>query len=96
MSAAGHLIGQRVTLRLDGHLPHVIAAGCLAQTPARTIGPGRRARLAGARIADNPLPPPPAQPPRAQRRVPVNGEIIRGMKTFSVTATGFRARSGCG
>lgn len=30
---AAHLAGQRVTLRLDGHLMHVVAAGKLAKDP---------------------------------------------------------------
>jgi hypothetical protein len=76
-----HLIGKQVTLRLDGYLMHVICQGLLAFTLPAPIPPDRRAKLSGARISDQPLPPPPAQPPRAHRHVPATGGfMIAGQK----------------
>jgi transposase InsO family protein len=72
---ASHLIGKQVTVRLDGYLMHVIAGGLLAQTLPAPVPPNKRATLAGARVSDQPLPPPPAQAPRAQRRVGASGEF---------------------
>lgn len=42
----------KVTLRLDGHLLHVIRDGVLAKTLPSPVPAGDRARLRGARIAD--------------------------------------------
>jgi hypothetical protein len=67
------LAGQRVTLRLDGQLMHVIAAGRLVKTLPAPIPAQQRTKLTGARTASTPLPPPPAQPLRAIRRVPADG-----------------------
>ncbi len=55
---------------------HIICGGLLAATMPAPIPPGRRAKLSGARISTEPLPPAPAQPPRAERRVPANGEMM--------------------
>lgn len=67
------LAGQRVTLRLDGQLLHIITGGLLVKTLPAPIDPNQRAKLVGARTAATPLPPPPAQPLRAVRRVPADG-----------------------
>lgn len=68
-----HLAGQRVTLRLDGHLMHVIAAGRLVKTLPSPIPSEDHSTLSGARTATSPLPPPPAPPLRASRRIPADG-----------------------
>lgn len=73
---AAHLAGKQVTLRMDGHIMHVIADGLLAKTMPAPLPPAARARLAGARSTSDPLPPAPAQPPRAQRRVPHDGVVM--------------------
>ncbi|MFC3452708.1 IS481 family transposase [Amycolatopsis speibonae] len=70
---AAHLAGQQVTLRLDGHLLHVVAAGKLAKTLPSPIPAETRSSLQGARVASSPLPPPPAPPLRAVRKVPADG-----------------------
>ncbi|MFI0805661.1 Transposase InsO and inactivated derivatives [Amycolatopsis lurida] len=70
---AAHLAGQQVTLRLDGHLMHVVAAGKLAKTLPSPIPPEARSKVSGARAATSPLPPPPAPPLRALRKVPADG-----------------------
>jgi len=67
-----NLTGQRVTLRIDGHLLHVVANDRLAKTLPAPILPERAARLRGARAPQGPLPPL-AQPLRAQRQVPADG-----------------------
>jgi hypothetical protein len=67
------LAGQQVILRFDGQLLHVIADGLLVKTLPAPIEPSKRAKLTGARSACTPLPPPPAQPLRAIRRVPADG-----------------------
>lgn len=49
-----HLAGQRVTLRLDGELVHVVVDGILVRTVASPISPERGLRLRGGRIAGPP------------------------------------------
>jgi transposase InsO family protein len=68
------LAGQRVTLRLEEHLVHVIADGRLWRTLPSPLDPAVRGRLRGARIAG----PPPVidtGPVRVQRRVSSRGGI---------------------
>jgi hypothetical protein len=67
------LAGQRVTLRLDQQLVHVIADGRLWRTVPSPIDPATRGRLRGARVAG---PPPPVEhnPIRVQRRVSSRGQ----------------------
>jgi hypothetical protein len=72
------LAGRTITLRLDGHLLHAIADGALVGTWPCPLGTDRLARLAGARAAATPLPPPPlpAGSIRALRRVHTSGRIM--------------------
>jgi transposase InsO family protein len=69
------LARRRVTLRLDGHLIHVVCDGTLAKTMPSPITADQRTTLRGARIAGAPLPPP-AGPVSVQRRVPNDGVIM--------------------
>jgi hypothetical protein len=63
LSAGIHLAGQRVTLRIDAKLLHVITNdGVLARTLPSPLPPAARGRLHGARLAG----PPPASPPTMQ------------------------------
>jgi hypothetical protein len=73
----GHA-GTTVTMRLDGHLMHAIAAGALAGTWPCPFTAERAARMAGARAAATPLPPPPlpAGSIAARRRVHASGRIM--------------------
>jgi hypothetical protein len=81
VALAGHqvqvgspLAGQRVTLRLEEHLIHVVVAGQLWRTLPSPLEPATRGRLRGARVAG----PPPAIPDghtRVQRRVSCRGGI---------------------
>ena len=64
------LARRRVTLRLDGHLMHVISDGALAKTLPSPIPAADRGTLPGARIAAAALPPPAPGPVSVQRKVP--------------------------
>jgi hypothetical protein len=71
------LVGQRIALRLDGHLMHAIAQHTLVHTWPYPITLDKRLALKGARQATSPLPlAPPSQAPRAQRRVPHDGVVM--------------------
>ena len=58
VSCGRGLAGQRVTLRLDGHLIHVVHDGALARTLPCPVPAAGRGKLRGARIASTVLPPP--------------------------------------
>lgn len=70
------LARRQVTLRLDGHLLHVVADGVLAKTLPSPVAPEERARLRGARIAADPLPAPAPGPISVTRRVPRDGVVM--------------------
>lgn len=80
------LEGQRVTVRFEGTLMHVLAAGRLVKTLPAPLGPPQRATLRGARPATEPLPPP-APPQRAVRRVNQNGRIMVAGQSLRVGRT---------
>jgi hypothetical protein len=83
ISAGLPLAGQRVTLRLDGPVAHILADGVLVRTVACPVPPGARPRLRGAR-------PGTAQPPRlpepltVTRRVSVRGSVMVGGQRIQV------------
>jgi transposase InsO family protein len=77
----------RVTLRLDGHLIHVIRDGALAKTLPSPVPAADRARLRGARIAAAPLPAPTPGPVSVQRKVPKDGVIMVTRQRLRVGAT---------
>jgi transposase InsO family protein len=77
----------KVTLRLDGHLLHVIRDGVLAKTLPSPVPSGERARLRGARIAAAPLPAPAPGPVSVQRKVPKDGVIMVTRQRLRVGAT---------
>ena len=83
VSAGLPLAGQRVTLRLDGPVAHILAGGVLARTVACPVPREARPRLRGAR-------PGTAQPPRlpepliVARRVPVRGSVMVGGQKIQV------------
>ena len=80
VSAGIHLAGQRVTLRLDATLIHVITAGgVLARTLPSPLPPAARGRLHGARLAGLPPATPPAM--RVTRVVSSQGGLmVAGVK----------------
>ncbi|MBB4682670.1 hypothetical protein [Amycolatopsis jiangsuensis] len=67
------LSGQRVTVRLDRHLLHVIADDHVVKTMPAPVMPDAVARLNGSRAAAGPLPPPPPGPVRVLRTIPADG-----------------------
>ena len=77
----------KVTLRLDGHLIHVIRDGALAKTLPSQIPAGDRSGLRGARIAGTPLPAPAPGPVSVQRKVPRDGVIMVTRQRLRVGAT---------
>jgi len=77
----------KVTLRLDGHLIHVIRDGALAKTLPSPIPATDRGKLRGARIAAAALPPPAPGPISVQRKVPNNGVIMVTRQRLRVGAT---------
>jgi transposase InsO family protein len=77
----------KVTLRLDGHLLHVIHDGVLAKTLPSPVPAGDRAGLRGARIAGGPLPAPGPGPVSVQRKVPRDGVIMVTRQRLRVGAT---------
>ena len=77
----------KVTLRLDGHLIHVIRDGVLAKTLPSPVPAGDRAGLRGARIAGTPLPAPAPGPVSVQRKVPRDGVIMVTRQRLRVGAT---------
>ena len=62
IKAGAELARRRVTLRLDGHLVHVICDGVLAKTLPSPVPAGDRGTLRGARIAAAALPAPGSRP----------------------------------
>jgi hypothetical protein len=78
---------RRVTLRLDGHLVHVISDGVLAKTLPSPVPADGRARLRGARIAAAELPAPAPGPVSVQRKVPKDGVIMVTRQRLRVGAS---------
>ena len=75
LSVSSVLAGQRVTIRLEPRLAHVVLGdGTLWRTIAFTLPAGKLARLQGARPA-GPPPTPPTRPVRVARLVSCRGGI---------------------
>jgi len=81
------LARHRVTLRLDGHLIHVICDGVLAKTLPSPVPAADRGKLRGARIAAAAPPPPAPGPVSVQRKVPRDGVIMVTRQRLRVGAT---------
>jgi hypothetical protein len=77
ISAGLPLAGQRVTLRLDGPVAHILSGGILARTIACPVPHDARTRLRGAR-AGTARPPRLPEPVVVTRRVSVRGAIMIG------------------
>jgi len=87
LKAGAELARRRVTLRLDGHLVHVICDGVLAKTLPSPVPAADRAKLRGARIAAAALPPPAPGPVSVHRKVPRDGVIMVTRQRLRVGAT---------
>jgi len=95
ISAGLPLAGQRVTLRLDGPVAHILAGGVLVRTVACPVPPEARPRLRGARpgTAQPPACPPPSSSPGGSpsaEPIMVGGQRIQvglahARKTVAVT-----------
>ena len=83
LSVGSPLAGQRVTLRLDGPVAHVVSGGVLTRTIACPVPQATRARLRGAR-AGTPQPPRLPEPLVVKRRVSVRGAIMVGGQKIQV------------
>ncbi|RBM21192.1 IS481 family transposase [Streptomyces sp. PT12] len=81
------LANRRVTLRLDGHLLHVVHDGVLAKTLPAPIDADQRAGLRGARVVTGELPPPAAGAVRVERKVPADGVIMVARQRLRVGRT---------
>jgi hypothetical protein len=83
ISAGLPLAGQRVTVRLDGPVAHILSGGILARTVACPVPGQARVRLRGGCAGT-------AQPPRlpvplvVSRRVSVRGAIMIGGQRIQV------------
>ena len=83
ISAGLPLAGQRVTLRLDGPVAHILSGGIVVRTLACPVPAHARARLRGARRGTA-GPPQLPEPLRVQRRVSVRGAIMIGGQRIQV------------
>ena len=83
ISAGLPLAGQRITLRLDGPVVHVLASGVLARTVACPVPPEARPRLRGARPGTI-RPPRLPEPLVVTRRVSARGAIMIGGQKIQV------------
>lgn len=72
LSVGQRWAGQRVTLRLENDIAHVIVDGTVVATRPVTLTPRQRSRLQGAHAA-GPLPVVDHRPTRVQRRVSTRG-----------------------
>ncbi|WP_433206426.1 IS481 family transposase [Nocardia sp. CA-107356] len=72
----GELADRKVTLRIDGHLLHVVSDGVLAKTLPCPIPRDQLGKLRGARIVDAPLPAPAPGPISVHRKVPRDGVVM--------------------
>lgn len=81
------LANQRVTLRLDGHLLHVVHDGVLAKTLPAPIDADQRASLRGARVVTGEFPPPAVGAVRVERKVPADGVIMVARQRLRVGRT---------
>ncbi len=87
LKVGAELSRRQVTLRLDGHLIHVICDDVLAKTLPSPVPAADRGKLRGARIAAAALPPPAPGPISVQRKVPRDGVIMVTRQRLRVGAS---------
>jgi transposase InsO family protein len=78
---------RKVTLRLDGHLMHVIHDGRLVKTLPAPIPADQRTSLRGARLSTTQLPAPVSGPVSVQRKVPADGKIMVARQILRIGRT---------
>lgn len=87
IKVGSELAGKKVTLRLDGHLVHVVHNGVLAKTLPSPLPADQRRTIRGARITTAPLPAPAAGPISVQRKVPRDGVVMVARQRLRVGRT---------
>ena len=76
-----------MTLRLDGHLIHVVYNDVLAKTLASPIPADQNTKIRGARIAASQIPPPAPGPMSVQRKVPSDGVVMVARQRLRIGRT---------
>jgi transposase InsO family protein len=87
LKIGAELARRKVTLRLDGHLMHVVYNDVLAKTLPSPIPAVQYTALRGARIAASQLPPQPAGPMSVQRKVPRDGVVMVARQRLRIGRT---------
>jgi hypothetical protein len=77
------LAGQRITVRLDGLVAHIVASGTVVRTVACPVPQAARSRLRGAR-AGTASPAVLPEPRTVRRRISVRGAIMIGRQRIQV------------
>ncbi len=78
---------RKITLRLDGHLMHVVHDGRLVKTLPAPIPADQRTRLRGARLTTTALPVAVSGPISVQRKVPADGKVMVARQTLRIGRT---------
>ena len=87
LKIGAELARRKVTLRLDGHLMHVVYNDVLAKSLPSPIPADQYTKIRGARIAANQLPPQPAGPMSVQRKVPRDGVVMVARQRLRIGRT---------
>ncbi|WP_433206517.1 hypothetical protein ACQP1G_20165 [Nocardia sp. CA-107356] len=81
------LASTKVTLRVDGHLVHVVHNDVLAKTLSSPVPAHERTKIRGARFATTKLPPPAPGTISVQRIVPTDGVVMVARRRLRVGRT---------
>ncbi|CQD18931.1 integrase catalytic subunit [Mycobacterium europaeum] len=87
LKIGAELARRKVTLRLDGHLIHVVYNDLLAKTLPSPIPADQYTKIRGARIAASQSPPPAPGPISVQRKVPRDGVVMVARQRLRVGRT---------
>jgi transposase InsO family protein len=87
LKIGAELARRKVTLRLDGHLVHVVYNDVLAKTLPSPMPADQYTKIRGARIAASQIPPPAPGPMSVQRKVPRDGVVMVARQRLRVGRT---------
>jgi transposase InsO family protein len=87
LRVGGELARRKVTLRLDGHLVHVVYNDVLAKTLPSPIPADQYTKIRGARIAATQQPPAAPGPMSVQRKVPRDGVVMVARQRLRIGRT---------
>lgn len=87
LKIGAELARRKVTLRLDGHLIHVVYNDVIAKTLPSPIPANQYTKIRGARIAASQSPPQAAGPIRVLRKVPRDGVVMVARQRLRVGRT---------